>query len=116
MIDAKKVIADLEKFSKWEPPDSPRASAMADAAALLKHADQVFESMYTDTPDTVDDPKLHGHAYGTELDHDNKKVRFTLYRKEGKKGLLGYMVLTTPEVYDIAQKFLEKYDKLEGIT
>jgi hypothetical protein len=124
-----KAVADLEKFAGWEPPESDRAKAMLEAAATLRSADEMvnaanaackvasglLEKQTALLEKRESDPEYHANAFSTSVNMEEKKVRFTLYKESNKTGPLGYMILTTPEVYDVAQAFLEEYDKLEGI-
>jgi hypothetical protein len=129
-------IAELEKYAAWEPPESPRAAAILRAVATMKEANEATLALIESSKNlaektnnllqatapatstetgTLDDPGLQGHAYATQYDSERKVARLALYMKPDKKKLLGYILLSTPEVYDMAQNLLDKYDKMEGI-
>lgn len=131
-----KAVAELEKFAGWEPPESPRAAAMLEAAAVLRSADAMVDSANEACEVATkllekqtallerhtaqlekhnNDPNLEAYAFDTSLNGDEKKMRLSIYRESNKTGLLGYMIFTAPEVYDFAQEFLGEYDQLEGI-
>jgi hypothetical protein len=100
------VIAALTKFADWEPPDSPRAKAMRDAALTLRQL----------APQAGDeDSELHATSYAIETHKPTKELRLSFFKDLDQKGLLGYLVLESPEVYDLGMYLIKNYDKLEGI-
>jgi hypothetical protein len=107
---AAKVIADLTKFADWEPADSPRAIAMRDAAEWMR---QFAPRHGADDP--LDDPALQARSYAIETHAPTKTMRFSIYRENGQKGLLGYTILESPEIYELGTDLIKRYDKLEGI-
>ncbi len=106
-----KVIADLDKFAQWEPPESPRAVAMREAAAALRAL-----APRQPIKNPLDDPEFQACGYKTELSKDDDKLlRLTFYGATGNRRPLGFMILRSPEVYDMSTHLLRKYDELEGI-
>ena len=63
----------------------------------------------------LEDPELQAHCYRTDMDTDSKQVRILFFRDRNQQRLLGYMLMDSPEVYDVASTLMRKYDKLEGI-
>jgi|ERR1700726_2496128 len=102
-----KVIADLTKFADWEPADSPRAIAMRNAVLTLS---QLAPRQAGQDP--LIDPTLHAKNYSVEAHPATKEVRLAIFR-EGR--VLGYLVLASPEIYDLGTELIKNYDKLEGI-
>jgi hypothetical protein len=63
----------------------------------------------------LDDPAFHANSYSIETHDPTKELRIAFYRDKGQTGLLGYMVLESPEVYDLSKHLTKHYDRLEGI-
>jgi hypothetical protein len=106
-----KVIADLTKFAEWEPADSPRAITMRDAALALS---QLAPRQAGQDP--LQDPALHAKSYRIETHPATKELRLAVFRESGHKGVLGYLVLASPEIYDLGTELIKTYDRLEGIV
>lgn len=102
---SKAIITELEKFADWEPKDSPRALAMRSAATALRQL----------SGGAIEDPSLQAKSLSIEVEPDTKELRLAIYREHKQEGLLGYLILETPEVYDLGTDLLKRYDKLEGI-
>ena len=63
----------------------------------------------------LDNPELEAVSYSTATIDDEKKLRFTLYKSPGQRDPLGYMILVSEQIYDVATHLLRNYDRLEGI-
>jgi hypothetical protein len=107
---AQKVIADLTKFADWEPADSPRAAAMREAADVLRQ----LAPRQSDS-DQLEDTALQAVGFRLDVEHESKQLRIAFFKDRGQKGLLGYMVLECPEIYDLGTDLIRRYDQLEGI-
>lgn len=100
------VIAALTKFADWEPLDSPRAKAMRDAALTLRQL----------APQSGDeDAELQAKGYSVETHKPTKELRLAIFKDRDQKALLGYLILESPEIYDLGTELIKHYDKLEGI-
>jgi fermentation-respiration switch protein FrsA (DUF1100 family) len=102
--------ADLEKLAALGHPDDPRTSAMLAAADVLR----LFLSCRS-RKNPLNDPLLQAVGYTTELHQESQTMRLAFYRSRGHKEPIAYMILETPEVYELASVLLSDYDKLEGI-
>lgn len=103
-------IADLDKFANWEPTDSPRATVMREAADILRKL-----APRQPGGDPLDDPALQAKSFRIDTETDAKELRLAIYSDWDQKGLLGYMILATPEIYDLGTDLIRRYDNLEGI-
>lgn len=63
----------------------------------------------------LDDPTFCAKGYRTETDDKTKDMRIVFFGDSGQKNILGYMILSAPEAYDMASSILKDYDRLEGI-
>ena len=104
------MIANLDKLAGFGSPDDPRSTAIRDAAAMLRELSPRQANV-----DPLEDPELQAHCYRTDMDTDSKQVRILFFRDRNQQRLLGYMLMDSPEVYDVASTLMRKYDKLEGI-
>lgn len=65
---------------------------------------------------SLDDPELQAHAYNVGTNMESGEACVMLYRDSRQTQLLAYLILTTPEVYDLFKTMERTYDKLEGIA
>lgn len=68
----------------------------------------------TDTK-RLDDPAYCAKGYRVETDDNAKDMRVVFYGDSGAKNVIGWMILTSPEAYDMASTILRNYDRMEGI-
>lgn len=104
------MIADLDKLAGLGLPDDPRSAAMQSAAAMLRQLAPRQNDI-----DPLEDPALQAHCYRTDTEPSTKQVRILFFRDRKEECLLGYTIMDTPEVYDMASALMRQYDKLEGI-
>lgn len=104
------LVRDLEKFAAWEPADSPRATAMREAAEVLRK----LPVRQRDT-DRIDNKDFAIRAYRIDTAEEAKEMRIVFYNLAGQKSVLGYLELKAPAAYDFANDVLQHYDQLEGI-
>lgn len=104
------LVKRLDTMAGWEPADSPRAAAIREAADVLR-------TLPTRQSDGVrlHDPHFQSHSYRIDSNKEEGEMRLVIFRNSGQQQVLGYMVMTTPESYELAQVVLKNYDLLEGI-
>ena len=62
--------------------------------------------------DPLDDEAFESDKHQIELDSESRAMRLVFLRGEN---VLAHMVLDSDDAYDLAQRILDAYDKLEGI-
>lgn len=104
------LVRDLLKFAAWEPVESPRATAMREAAAVLAKLPtrQSDDSRLKDKVFAVS-------GFRIDTSNESKQMRIVFFHKPGNKQVLGYMELESPGAYDFATDVLKYYDQIEGI-
>lgn len=104
------LVADLDKFSTWEPADSPRAAAMKLAADTLR-------KLPTKQSDRArfDNQDFSVKGYRIDTNAEDREMRIGFFHAPGQTQLLGYMHLTSSEAYEFAHTVLKNYDTVEGI-
>jgi hypothetical protein len=65
--------------------------------------------------DRLEDAAYLAKGYRVETDDESKDMRLVLFGERGLKHILGFMVMTAPESYELATCILKNYDRLEGI-
>jgi len=85
--------------------------------AMLKAANETIERLQAPAPKTpapLDNGLLRATGYKTEVDEDEGQMRISFHHG-AVDNVIAWMILPTVEVYALASKALECYDKLEGI-
>lgn len=106
----KGLIRDLEKFAALAPSGAPQATAMRDAACLLKF----IRTGQTDSK-RLDDEQYELKGYRIDTDPKLKQMRIVFFGKPAQRDVRGYMELSTNEAYEFSGYLLKNYDTLEGI-
>jgi hypothetical protein len=104
------LVRDLDRMVTWEPADSPRAAAMKQAADVLRN----LPTLQSDAK-RLENQTLQAKSYRADIDEDNKEARLVFFGDHGSKRVLGFMLMTTAETYELAQYLLKQYDSMEGI-
>lgn len=104
------LVKRLDTMSGWEPPNSPRAEALKEAADVLRTLPTIQKD-----GERLHDPHFQSHSYRIDSNKEEGEMRLVIFRNSGQKQVLGYMVMTTAESYELAQVVLKNYDQLEGI-
>lgn len=63
----------------------------------------------------LNDPAMQARGYRIDTDTDSKTMRIVFFGQHGQTDIRTYMVLDTPESYEMAALILKNYDRLEGI-
>lgn len=88
--------------------------------ALLKAANITIERLEAERDSQhaviapLDNPMLRATGYRVQTDEDSKEMRISFFHG-AEKNIIAWMILPTPEVYGLAERCLQCYDKLEGI-
>jgi hypothetical protein len=84
--------------------------------AMLKAANETIEKLQAQARNAppLDNDLLQATGYKTEVDEDEGRMRISFHHG-AVDNVIAWMILPTVEVYALASKALECYDKLEGI-
>lgn len=104
------LLARLDVLGKATPGEA--GIALRTAAEVVGN---VVKSTRQGTAAKLENPYFQARSYSTSHDLESGEYRLALFRESGQKGLLGYIILKSPELYDMATDFMRGYDKLEGI-
>lgn len=104
------LIKRLDSMVNWEPPDSPRAAAIREAADVLRN----LPPKQSDAK-RLDNLALAIKGYRIDTSEDPKEMRIVFFGLHGQKHVLGYLTFDSSEAYEFASGILRNYDELEGI-
>lgn len=105
------LVKRLEYFRQWVLPGSPLEDVLRDAADALRN-----QPTKQSDAKRLDDPTFQAHGYFIDRADEDKEVRIVFCCKPDQKGVLSYIVLDSPDAYEMAQAILKAYDQLEGVT
>jgi hypothetical protein len=95
-----------------------RADAMRKRGdeSCARHLELAADALAGPSPrDPLDDPSFQALSFQIDTTNETRELRLAIYRDRDQKSLLGYMVLTSPEVYELGTDLIRYYDQLEGI-
>src|SRR3954468_23805605 len=107
MIIPEGLIDRLDLFSR-ETADDPRAAAIKEAADVLR----ALPGKMSDGK-RLESELFAAKGYRIDTNLKDKELRIPIYGAVGNKQVLAYLVLTSPEAYEMAQLILKNYDLLE---
>jgi len=103
---AKEVI--LRTDSTYAEVVTAACEALAAAASAMQ---ELNERRFRDA---VDNPLLRATGYRTEIDMDDKVMRLSFFHG-AEDNILSWMIMPVEQIYNLSEKCLKMYDKLEGI-
>ena len=104
------LVQRLDTMVGWEPPESPRAAALKEAADVLRK----LPTRQTDS-DRLKDPLFVVEGYRIDTNTEAKGMRIIFFGEPDDKKVLAVTTLRSSDAYEFAQDILKKYDILEGI-
>lgn len=101
---------DTMSVMSFDHPDAHEHCAQAFASAA--DAIRILAKQKALTPETNEAYQASG--YFLDMDEENHRMRLAFYQGDPKNAR-SFLVLDSPEIYDMAILMLKKYDILEGI-
>lgn len=106
-LDAMSVVA-LDRPETIESARESYAKALTSAADAIR----ILSKQRALTPEVNEAYQATG--YRIDLDEESHSMRIVFYQGD-EKNVRSYLVMDSPEAYDMAHHVLKKYDTLEGI-
>lgn len=115
-VQADEIAQTLDTLSviALDHPDTVGSESQTYSQAFTSAADaiRILAKQRALTPEVNEAYQATG--YRLDLDEENHRLRMVLYQGD-QKNVRSFLMLDSPEAYDMAQHIIRKYDILEGI-